>query len=109
VRTETAAEAKNGWGHCYTTRDVPKPGTQLRLLYDFFKRNAGYMVRVPLVCRSMGNQTKLRQQLIDFYGFDLRYGGPNNWLLAGEWVGAHYVDYVNIAIDDIMRREAHPS
>jgi hypothetical protein len=39
-------------------------------------------------------------QLIDVYGLDIRclkrgvWKHPGRWVLAGEWHGRHYVDYI---------------
>lgn len=66
----------------------PKPGTKLRGIYDLFQENKG----LPLHFPTSGSSGLY--QLTDFYGLDIIRLKKNTWLLAGEWYGKVYVDYV---------------
>ena len=68
---------------------APREGTKLREVYDLFQANKG---RVIPFTRPSGNVT---DNLTDYYGLDLRCVGYGQWVLAGEWFGRIYVDYVS--------------
>jgi hypothetical protein len=70
--------------------DVPEEGTKVRELHDYFLRYRG--IPVPFVCsRSFRN---FLPRLQDDYGFDLRCIKRGIWVLAGEWKGSIYIDYI---------------
>lgn len=92
MRNASAASAK---GYREHTQLRPREGTKLRALYDLLVANKGYPVTV-----SKANKYRL-VQLRDFYGLDIihisgrgRGHPPIRWLLAGEWFGRTYVDYI---------------
>jgi hypothetical protein len=68
---------------------LPREGTRLRFLYDLFQSNRG-----KIVSFSLARAGKDVASLVDFYGLDIRTIGKRRWLLAGEWQGKEYVDYV---------------
>lgn len=80
-------------------RDKPREGSRLRAIYDALQSNKGAPVEIHLD----GNELR---QLSDFYGLDIRNvrrgfhrEGCQGWrepahLLAGEWFGRVYIDYV---------------
>lgn len=65
----------------------PRPGTRLRAAHDLFLQNRG----VPI---SYVSDSNVVRQLTDHYGMDLRCIEPGKWVLAGEWMGKNYVDYI---------------
>lgn len=75
---------------------VPRAGTALRQAYDLFKRNKG----LPINWQSDRHNPRVVTALIDFYGLDIRQlqkGGkwqPSIYVLAGEWFGSEYRDYI---------------
>lgn len=75
-------------------KKIPREGTKLREVYDTFQRNKG----VPLDWSS--TQYSGMYQLTDFYGLDIIRLKKNTWLLAGEWFGRVYVDYVSDRISE---------
>lgn len=97
ARTMSIGRFKNGQGGY--RRPVPAEGTRLRELYDLFKANEGVPVAVAT---SRGRPV---DDLTDFYGLDImclipgRGGAPPHnvkpvYVLAGEWFGMEYVDYI---------------
>lgn len=68
---------------------APREGTKLREVYDLFQANKG---RVISFTRPAAYIT---ESLTDYYGLDLRCVGYRKWVLAGEWFGKIYVDYVS--------------
>ena len=82
-----------------TRRDLPREGTLLRLVYDLLYEHRGRYVphaEWRAAIELVGSNPKMSgvvAQLRDYYGCDVRphWGGP---MLAGEWVGRAYVDYV---------------
>jgi hypothetical protein len=86
MRVETVSSMKGNAsrrGH-----DRPSAGTKLGDLYDLFKANEG----IPIAWRQ-GSGRSL-EQLQDFYGLDIRCIRSGIWVLAGEWFGSEYVDYI---------------
>lgn len=94
------------------TPRAPRPGTRLRRLYDTLQTARG--LPVPMDWRALGF-TRVRtaytslKYLQDFYGLDVRCvqrgagtsryrkgepGTPGYWVLAGEWIGPTYHDYI---------------
>jgi hypothetical protein len=71
------------------TNPVPKEGTQIREVYDLFQANKG----VPIDFKTKRN-TRVVADLVDFYGLDIRRIRNGVWVLAGEWFGKVYVDYI---------------
>lgn len=82
---------------------VPRIGTKLREIYELFQMNKGVVIEAPLTV--LYNQAYITY-LTDFYGLDIRrignieYNGhrgrrAGKWILAGEWFGSEYVDYIS--------------
>lgn len=103
MRQESAASVK-GRAHCQL---APREGTKLRALYDRFMASKGSPIEINFAAE-VGGQTHRRYlyDLRDYYGLDIRCikprGGnrwgkkpkPSEWVLAGEWFGRTYVDYI---------------
>jgi hypothetical protein len=70
---------------------VPREGSRLRALYDLFHENRG---RVIHFAASTGNGRPICD-LIEYYGLDIRRIARCKWVLAGEWFGLHYRDYIS--------------
>lgn len=70
--------------------EAPREGTRLREIYDLLQSNKG--TPTDFTCRK--RDTNRIDQLRDFYGLDIRNIGYRRWLLAGEWFGKVYIDYV---------------
>ena len=99
-----SANASKGKKNCAALQKVPREGTKIRELYDLFQAHKGVMFMHD-------NLTEIYPancigQLTDYYGLDIRNLGalPNDtpgtgrggskWILAGEWFGSKYIDYI---------------
>jgi len=95
MRTMPAAVAKQGW-HYRAQRNLrPREGTKLRAMYDLLMANKGVPIDISL-SKLYGRKCMSSQvsALTDFYGLDIRNLKRGRWVLAGEWFGATYVDYI---------------
>jgi hypothetical protein len=107
MRTASAAVLKRPAASL--TPRAPRPGTRLRRLYDVLQSARG--LPITLDWRAMGYSAKGQRgalhQLMDFYGLDLRLlhrnsrpgryhagSAPATWVLAGEYIGPTYHDYI---------------
>ena len=83
---EKACEASSD--DCETSRLVHRGNRGLRLSGTaYFSANAGGSCRFGAGGRTI---TDLR----DYYGLDIRKITTRKWVLAGEWIGRTYVDYI---------------
>src|SRR5690348_6959141 len=71
-------------------QDKPRKGTKIRALYDRLQASKG----LPITFSATRGRYMMIDQLRDAYGLDLRNVGYGQWMLAGEWFGKVYVDYV---------------
>lgn len=93
--TQAKSRKKNG-GHA--TQQMPREGTKLRAVYDTFQANKGEAVRFT----PRADHARAIVDLTDYYGLDIRrirngssrVGRESLYVLAGEWFGRVYVDYV---------------
>ena len=77
----------------------PRQGSRLRAIYDVFVENKGKPIEMPAGL-DKGNMA----QLTDYYGLDIRHiqrgfhrngiNRPSLYVLAGEWFGKTYIDYI---------------
>jgi len=96
---ESAASAK-GRG---VRNPRPREGTKLRAIHDLFVANKG----IPIAFSTSGAPARARiEQLRNFYGLDIRCLARGRWVLAGEWYGSTYVDYIADVIHKADRRRA---
>lgn len=75
----------------------PAEGTKIRAVYDLLMASKGLPVEVNLsrMFNSNGGADGRRiQDLRDYYGLDIRKLSNGRWVLAGEWFGKTYVDYI---------------
>ncbi len=72
-------------------RQVPAEGSALRELYDLFYANRGRVIEWKYNCKAAGRTI---DDLRDYYGMDIRRIRNSRWILAGEWFGRVYIDYV---------------
>lgn len=86
MRLESAAAAKDQDTGSRNLR--PGEGTKLRAVYDLFMANKG----LPVQYKANTNSNLF--QLVNFYGLDIRRIRNGRWVLAGEWFGPTYVDYI---------------
>lgn len=86
MRTTSAAQAKGK--ETSPRQNAPRPGTAIRVAYDLLQANHG----LPVTIRDPYGVIKA--QLQDIYGLDIRNCGQHRYLLAGEWFGRVYIDYV---------------
>ena len=79
---------------------LPGEGTKLRKFYDILQANKGKPFDYNIRREFGGYSANFMSQLQDFYGLDIRVKrlgrGVDHaeYLLAGEWFGRVYVDYV---------------
>lgn len=88
MRCTSAAHTKTGH---FRGQLVPREGTRIRQVYDRLMAERGKPVATSFA--GDANQSRLRQ-LRDFYGLDIRCLRPGLWVVAGEWFGRTYVDYI---------------
>ena len=97
MRTESAYSVK---GKSKNKQKIPRAGSKVRGLWDLLHLHKGEIVTLPLTL--MFHNTAINH-LRDFYGLDIRNLGGNErgrkkggsrWVLAGEWFGSRYVDYI---------------
>lgn len=69
----------------------PKPGTELGELYDLFQASKGAPIQVDY---KDGKRSNRLIALQDFYGLDIRHVSKKHYVLAGEWFGRVYIDYI---------------
>ena len=94
MKEQSAARAKGnmmgGGGNA-----APHEGTKLRALYDLFMANKGIVIEKPITMGEPPGRIYARlSALRDFYGLDIRKIRNGHWVLAGEWFGRVYVDYI---------------
>lgn len=87
MRCESVASIK---GNSHFQNPKPREGTRLREVYDLFYLNKG----LPVEFFHSGKDNSSLIKLIDFYGLDIRCISRGKWVLAGEWFGKVYVDYI---------------
>lgn len=106
MRMESAAASKGTKSGAATRNLRPRDGTKLRALYDQFMANKGVPVEMTIAAM-LGSPNKGGEvdQLRDFYGLDIRKLGYGRWVLAGEWFGKTYVDYIAERIAQAERRQ----
>lgn len=98
MRCVTASQIKAKSGRGAPCSPEPRAGTRTREVYDLFKNNAGRPVEF---CYSKFDPSII-VRLTDFYGLDIRRlqngyartGRKSIYVLAGEWFGRVYVDYI---------------
>lgn len=92
MRVESAAMAK---GYCNPSnrQDIPAAGTRVRQVFDLLLASKGLPIAVNLSRFGDGRRFKV-EYLRDSYGLDIRYLGRGRWVLAGEWVGPEYRDFI---------------
>jgi hypothetical protein len=88
MRLTSAARAKENVNG-RSQRAGPQMGTKLREVHDFFLHNRG----IPVKWSWAGGGGQL-YALQDFYGLDIRRIRHGVWVLAGEWIGDEYRDYI---------------
>jgi hypothetical protein len=98
ARTSSAGSTKSGQGR---RQQKPREGTLLREIYDLFKANEGLPIELNVASKFRGNCCAASEQLQSIYGLDIRCLYPkcghrkvSIWVLAGEWFGMDYVDYI---------------
>lgn len=67
-------------------QSLPREGTKLREVYDLFQANKGVAISFK--------RDHAVYFLVDFYGLDIRCVRQGQWVLAGEWFGKVYQDYI---------------
>src|ERR1051325_3444783 len=93
----TAASAKGKSTN--KKRSEPRTGTKIRELYDLFQSNRG----VPIDYCTTDNRGAVHTRmevLMDSYGLDIRRIRNGKWVLAGEWFGKAYIDYIQDRIKE---------
>ena len=81
--------------HC-NYQSKPREGSAVRKLYDRFMANKGIVIE--LVTHGTSRERRITyhqiEQLRNTYGLDIRMIRYRQWVLAGEWFGGKYVDYI---------------
>lgn len=95
MRVEAAGHIKRDVA---PTQLAPREGTRVRRMFDLLKANKGVPISMPLTMFDGGtrghNRSRVIMDLQDYYGLDIRNLGRGKWVLAGEWFGRTYVDYI---------------
>lgn len=89
----------------HTKGDYPAAGTVARQVYDLLFEQKGRPVDLSAAPFGSSQRHNALNCLRDFYGCDIRRTRSHTYILAGEWFGAHYSDYVNQAIDEAVARQ----
>lgn len=89
-----SVSASKGKRMPYGGRDKPREGTHIRMIYDMFQANKGYVILYK-VCKN----SNTIERLIDTYGLDIRCIRYGYWCLVGEWFGDEYRDYTTMGKD----------
>ena len=97
----SAYSARSKTGTHPNTRGIPRPGTRIRAIYDLLMENKGKWIKVDSnKFQSVQAAWTSMTYLKNFYGLDIVGRGQGRghkygeWLLAGEWFGKVYIDYV---------------
>jgi hypothetical protein len=105
MHVETVSSMKGSLDNRHQER--PGSGTRLGDLYELFKANEGIPIGGLSFTRSDYSGIG---QLQDYYGLDIRcirrgghQRGKSTWVLAGEWFGSEYVDYIAQRITERSR------
>lgn len=98
MRVDNAEAIKSGRRNG-RTHDYPKAGSELRRVADMFLANRDAVIAyVPKTKRIVDD-------LIDYYGLDIRRVGRGKYRLVGEWFGKVYIDYTKEA-EECARSES---
>lgn len=97
MRCPTASQIKGA--RRAPVQPLPREGTRTRQVYDLLQANKGRPVDVGVRGTKLGS---IIRNLEDFYGLDIRWlqngssrtGRQTFYMLAGEWFGRVYIDYV---------------
>lgn len=95
MRSQSVGNIKNKT--CSHSQPIPREGSKIREVYDLFYANKGVAIEWHF-----SGSNRLILDLQDYYGLDIRNlqkgsprtGRPSKWVLAGEWFGKTYVDYI---------------
>lgn len=100
MKMESAAAAK-GIPQSHKGNLLPAEGTRLRRTYDLLMANKGIPIEEHLTRfgGADGNGQEI-EQLRNFYGLDIRRLAYGRWVLAGEWFGRVYHDYIADRINE---------
>jgi hypothetical protein len=85
-----------------SARQVPAEGTKVRATYDLFMAHKGE----PISFSRDRHHPFIIDRLVDTWGLDIRRIGKGRYLLAGEWFGIEYVDYVALRFHALERGAA---
>lgn len=83
---------------------ISTDGTRVRRLYDLLMANKGIPLDVPLTKFDGRPIGRVISCLTDYYGLDIRKLHNGRWVLAGEWFGPAYRDYIADRIHAAERR-----
>lgn len=98
MRCTSAAIMKRGRKKGYNPRPAPREGSELRVVYDTLQASRG----IPIEFAPSRALLMRFRDLTDFYGLDIRgtdrgdrrTNRPSKFVLAGEWFGRVYIDYI---------------
>lgn len=101
MKLESAFVAKmHAKGRVTSRQSSPREGTKLRRMYDLLMASKGLPLDTPLAMFGMTAESRSNnagiyiENLRNFYGLDIRKLEPGRWVLAGEWFGKVYIDYI---------------
>ena len=108
VEPPSAAKAKGKRHAAPATKPYPGWGTINRRILDFFLERRGIVIECSLqdiatqcgLTLKSGRVSRHISDLTDFWGMDIRKLGNRRWVLAGEWRGSSYTDFISARIDD---------
>ncbi|WP_458756651.1 hypothetical protein ACSVBT_12790 [Afipia sp. TerB] len=114
MRCTTASQIIHKGRRLAPTNSIPREGSKIRKVYDLFYANKGRPVEFQT---SDCGDPNIIGKLIDFYGLDIRLirngssrvGRRSQWILAGEWFGLTYVDYIADHLTPPSPRAAKPA
>jgi hypothetical protein len=108
ARVESVSASKRTKQGVRFRRGKPHEGTVLRLWFDEIKASEGrpFSASIP---------SRVKDDLMDFYALDIvviekshnirgpKRVAPSSYVLAGEWFGSKYVDYVARQLNQVAQ------
>jgi hypothetical protein len=106
MRCQSVGNIMNRKGSKGRIQNIPNEGSKIREVYDQFQASKGVPIEWSYKTSGCCGR-RLMQDLKDYYGLDIRRiqsgssktGRKSLYVLAGEWFGSEYVDYIAKVIE----------
>lgn len=88
-------------------KERPDPGTYIGICYDTLQSSKGVKVYLGQVVPANGRKQRHIATIINVldytWGLDIIRCGKGYYILAGEWFGSKYVDYIALRNRDLLK------